>query len=61
MIYMERLVLNNSRKIHLEKEEIFALKCGFLWINSIQEEKWFTALGVARYVSIVKVLASRQE
>ncbi len=61
MIFMERLVLNNWKKIHSEKEEIFVQKCGFLLINSIQEEIWFTVLGEGRYVSIVKEQVSRQE
>ena len=61
MIFMERQVLNNWKKIHSEKEEIFVQKCGFLLINSIQEEIWFTVLGEGRYVSIAKEQVSRQE
>ena len=61
MIFMEKPVLNNWRKIHSEREEIFVPKCGFLLINSIQEEIWSIVLDEERYVSIVKEQVSRQE
>jgi len=56
MICTENKVSNNCKKIHSEKVVTSGLKCGSLFINSIQVVKKSTASEEDKYVSIAKEL-----
>lgn len=56
MIYTARQDLNNSRKLHSEKEEILELRCLSRWKSFTQVDNLSIVLGEERFASIVRGL-----